>query len=260
MAGSRAASASSSGEVTAPHFFVSALGDVHPGETVRLSPEDSRHALRSLRLRPGEGVTLADGTGWSARGGMQPADGDAAVVEVLELEFAEQASPRVIVTMAPPKGDRLAWAVQKLVEVGVDELWLLADAERAVRRPKRGDRERVAEGRLERIAREAAMQSRRRFVMEVGWTTFEEAIDPAGDPVLLLWEGATQPMHAEPIDGSAETVRLVVGPEGSFSDVEIEQATVAGAKPVSLGPAILRTETAAVAAAVLVLGRLGRLG
>jgi 16S rRNA (uracil1498-N3)-methyltransferase len=191
---------------------------------------------------------------------MRAPDGDLAVVEVLELEFAEQASPRVIVAMAPPKGDRLAWAVQKLAEVGVDELLLLADAERAVRRPKRGDRERIAEGRLQRIAREAAMQSRRRFVMEVGWTALEEAVQGAAGPTLLLWEGATDPLHAQPLGDAAEAIRLVVGPEGGFSEVEVEQATVAGASPVSLGPAILRTETAALAASVLVLGRLGRLG
>jgi 16S rRNA (uracil1498-N3)-methyltransferase len=245
--------------VTAPHFFVSTLGDVEPGGTVRLSPSDSRHALRSLRLRPGEDVSLADGSGWFARGGMRTADGDLAVVEILELEFAEQPSPRVIVAMAPPKGDRLAWAVQKLAEVGVDELLLLADTERAVRRPKRGDRERGAEGRFQRIAREAAMQSRRRFVMTVGWTSYEDAVD-SGGPVLVLWEGATASLGAEEIAHSAEAVGLVIGPEGGFSEVEVEQATVAGARLVSLGRAILRTETAALAASVLLLGRLGRLG
>ncbi len=247
--------------MTAPHFFVSTgLGDVAPGGTVRLSPEDSRHALRSLRLRAGEVVTLADGSGWFARGGMRAAEGDLAVVEVLELEFEPQAPPRVVVAMAPPKGERLAWVVQKLAEIGVDELLMLADAERTVRRPKRTDRERIAGGRLRRIAREAAMQSRRRFVMDVGWTTLEEAFEPAGGPVLMLWEGAIEPLRMERIDGTAETVRLVVGPEGGFSEIEVEEAIAAGARPVSLGRAILRTETAALAGSVLVLGSLGRLG
>src|SRR5262249_27421377 len=125
----------------------------------------------------------------------------------------------------------------------------------------RGERERVADGRLQRIAREAAMQSRRRFVMDVGWITLEEAVASTGGPVLLLWEGATEPLRrAEPIDAAAEVVRLVVGPEGGFSEVEVELATVAGARTVSLGPGILRTETAALAGAVLVLGHLSRLG
>jgi 16S rRNA (uracil1498-N3)-methyltransferase len=246
--------------VTAPHFFVSTLGDVGSGGTVQLSPEDSRHALRSLRLRPGEDVSLADGSGRFARGGILRDEDGIAVVEVLELESVEQPAPRVVVAMAPPKGDRLAWAVQKLAEVGVDDLLLVADAQRAIRRPSRGDRERVAEGRLERIAREAAMQSRRPFVMSVGWTSLEEAIAPASGPVLLLWEGSAEPLGTERLDTSLEEVRLVIGPEGGFSEVEVELATVAGARPVSLGPAILRTETAALAGAVLVLGRLGRLG
>jgi 16S rRNA (uracil1498-N3)-methyltransferase len=250
--------------VTAHHFFVSGLADVAAGGTVELSAEDSRHALRSLRLRPGEDVSLADGSGLYARARLVRDESGRAVFEVMEVESRPQPRPALTVAMAPPKGDRLAWSVQKLAEVGVDELLLMAGTERAVRRP---DPEQGGglDRRLARVAREAAMQSRRPFVMPVGWTTLEEATAPAGGPAVLLWEGATVPLR-EAMDAARESrpvpdaIRLVVGPEGGFSDVEIEAATVAGARIASLGPGILRTETAALVAAALALDHLGRLG
>jgi 16S rRNA (uracil1498-N3)-methyltransferase len=253
--------------VTAHHFFVSDAGGIGPGARVELSVEDSRHALRSLRMQPGEDVSLADGSGWFARGKLAGGHGDVATIEILEVEVRPQPRPAVTVAMAPPKGDRLAWAAQKLAEVGVDELLLLTDTERAVRKPGRGgaDRENALGLRLERIAREAAMQSRRPFVMSIGRTRMNDAAGDAGErgSVLLLWEGATTPiLTALDVDrmAGAEGIVLLVGPEGGFSEVELEEAIARAAAPVSLGPGILRTETAALTAAVLVLGRFGRLG
>jgi 16S rRNA (uracil1498-N3)-methyltransferase len=105
------------------------------------------------------------------------------------------------------------------------------------------------------------MQARRPFVMEVGEAGFEQALDQGDDLLLVLWEGATEPLHAAleavPLPGS---VRLLVGPEGSFSEAEVDRARVAGAKLVSMGSGILRTETAALAGAVIALTAYGRLG
>jgi 16S rRNA (uracil1498-N3)-methyltransferase len=256
--------------VTAPHFFVEHLAGVEPGHVAELSPADSRHALRALRLRPGEDVTLADGAGWFARGRMVPAPGrggdrrSVASVEVLEVEARAQPSPAVTVVMAPPKGDRLAWAVQKLAEVGSDRLVLVTDAERAVREVG-GERGRALLERLRAIAREAAMQSRRPFVMEIAESGLDAVLEgvSARGPVLMLWEGATEPLgEALPSLRAAapDAILLLVGPEGSFAQSEIDRAQVAGAHLVSLGPSILRTETAALAAAAIVLSAFGRLG
>ncbi len=248
--------------MTAPHFFVEHLDRTAPGAVVELSPADSRHALRSLRLRPGEEVTLADGGGRFARGRMRGERDRVAAVEVLEVEVREQASPRVTVAVAPPKGERLAWAVQKLAEIGVDGFDLLLGVERAVRAPK-VNREEGRTDRLRRIAREAAMQSRRPFVMEIGQTGMDAALAPAApdEPVLMLWEGAAEPivsaLEAAP---APVAVRVLVGPEGGFSEAEVDRAAVGGAVVVSLGPGILRTETAALVGATIVLARYGRLG
>jgi 16S rRNA (uracil1498-N3)-methyltransferase len=251
--------------VTAPHFFVEHLDQVDLGESVALSRLDSRHALRALRLRFGEDITLADGAGLFARGRMSGERDGLALVELLEIEEIAQPEPALTVAMAPPKGDRLSWAVQKLAELGVDRVDLLADTERTVRTleaPSGGIRTALLD-RLETVAREARMQSRRPFGMGVSVTTFDAEMDAAlaGSSALMLWEGAVISVRdALSTLPPAEELRLLVGPEGGFADVEIERARAAGVPLVTLGLGILRTETAAVAAAVVTLDTLGRLG
>ena len=242
--------------MSAPQFFVDALDE---GAPAALGEEDARHALRSLRLRPGDEVRLADGAGAVGRGTLR-AGGPPTLVDVAEVRRVARPAPTVAVAMAAPKGDRLAWAVQKLAEVGADEI-ALVESERAVRHweGERGERTRR---RLEAVARQAAMQSRRPFVPVLrGPWTLGRALqdDPAGTDVVVLWEGATAPL-AGALRGEASAIRLVVGPEGGFSEQEAGEAAAAGATLVSLGEGILRTETAALAATVVALHHLGRLG
>jgi 16S rRNA (uracil1498-N3)-methyltransferase len=241
--------------VTAPHFFVEMLKG--PDSTVSLAPADSRHALRSLRLQPGEEVSLADGAGTVARGRLVGEEDGLARIRVEEVHRAVRRPPIVSVALAPPKGDRLSWAVQKLAEIGADEV-VLMETGRSVRTwdDDRADR---AADRLRTVAREAAMQSRQPFVMEVTPAMpFQDAFPPGGVGI-VLWAGAeTRLSHILPDDASG--VRILVGPEGGFSQEEIDTAREAGVLEASLGPAILRTETAAFVGAALVLARYGRLG
>lgn len=240
--------------MSAPHFFVPSLA---PG-VVRLSATDSRHALRSLRMSPGEELTLADGRGAVGRGHLVGEEGGLAVVEVEAVSTRARPQPSVAVALAPPKGERLTWAVQKLAELGVEEV-LLVRAERSVREllPERAGR--VLE-RLRTVAREAAMQSRQAFVTEVReGGDLEAALRGGRDLVVLLWEEASLPLR-EVLPAKAPGVRLVVGPEGGFGVGEVDRALAAGAVPATLGTPVLRTETAAVVGAALVLARYGRLG
>jgi 16S rRNA (uracil1498-N3)-methyltransferase len=240
--------------VSAPHFFVPSL----LAPRVRLSAADSRHALRSLRMAPGEELTLADGRGTVARGRLVGEEGGLAVVEVSSVRTEPRPAPAVGVALAPPKGERLAWAVQKLAELGVEQL-LLVRAERSVRELLPGRAERVLD-RLRTVSREAAMQSRQPFVMDVrDGGDLDRAVEAGGALVVLLWEGATAPLR-EVLPAEAPEVRLVVGPEGGFGPGEVERAVARGAVPATLGQAVLRTETAAVVGAALVLARYGRLG
>jgi 16S rRNA (uracil1498-N3)-methyltransferase len=234
--------------VTAPLFFVESL---HAGP-VALSAQDSRHAMRSLRLRQGEEVTLADGEGVLALGRLRGERDGLAVFEVDSVSRVARPVPAVRVALAAPKGDRLSWAVQKLGELGADDVQLI-DSERSVR-------VQPALPRLRAVAREAAMQSRRPFVMGVeSGGSFTDALDPSGSTVVVLWEGAEARLGSM-LSADADAVRVLIGPEGGLSDGEVEAARTAGARLASLGPGILRTETAAVVGAALVLAHYGRLG
>jgi 16S rRNA (uracil1498-N3)-methyltransferase len=240
--------------MSVPHFFVDHLGD---GE-VLLSEVDSRHALRSLRLRPGDEVSLADGRGAVATGVISDERGNLAAVRVGAVSRVIRRGPVVSVAFAPPKGDRLSWAIQKLGELGVDEAVLMHTA-RSVRevRPHRSEH---ALGRLQVVAREAAMQSRQPFVMEVAaGATFEDFLATGRAPAILLAQTGQSGLPSL-IPEEAGGVRLLIGPEGGWTDEELNAAGTAGAALWSLGAQVLRTETAVVVGAALVLAHFDRLG
>jgi 16S rRNA (uracil1498-N3)-methyltransferase len=212
----------------AAHVFVA---DV---ESPELAPDDRHHLERVLRLRPGDEVTVADGAGrWRrCRFGrvVEPA-GDVAVEAPLV--------PAITIAFALTKGERPEWTVQKLTEVGVDRIVPFV-ADRSVVRWDSAKAARNAE-RLRRVAREAAMQSRRTFLPAIeGVTSFADVARRPG--AVLAAPGGAAPDLVRPC--------LLVGPEGGWSDEEL-----AGALPrVALGPTVLRAETAALAGAVLLAG------
>jgi 16S rRNA (uracil1498-N3)-methyltransferase len=161
--------------------------------------------------------------------------------------------------MAPPKGERLTWAVQKLTELGADEIVLL-ETPRSVRRWQGERAERIAV-RLDHVAREAAKQARRRFLPSLsGPVPWVEAVTPSGGPLVVLWERAERPLLDHLPAPAPDGISLVVGPEGGIPDDDARAAEAAGAELASLGQNVLRTETAAIAAAAITLARYGRLG
>jgi 16S rRNA (uracil1498-N3)-methyltransferase len=244
--------------VTLPHFFA---GAPEPGETVILEPEDAHHALRSLRLREGDELTSSDGAGAVARCRVVRARHLLVEAEVLGRTVEPRPRPELAVLLAPPKGDRLSWGVQKLTETGVDAL-VLVEAPRNVRRWT-GDRGARAVERLRAVAREASKQSRRRTIPQVdGPTPWEAALEEAlGEgPTMLLWEGARAGLLALLPQEAPARLTLIVGPEGGIPQEDAVRAEEDGAVLASLGPNILRTETAAVVAAAVSLARYGRLG
>ena len=239
-----------------PHFFA---GAPQLGDPVALAPEDARHAIRSLRLRVGDRFTSADGEGGVAVCRIVRADRLLVEAEVVERREEERAPPRLTVLLAPPKGERLTWAIQKLTELGTDEIVLL-ETSRTVRRftGERGDRISV---RLDAVAREAAKQARRVFLPEIGGPIpWVEAVVPREHPMFVLWEEGTDGLLPLLPEERPERLSLVIGPEGGIPEEDAREAERAGAKLAWLGEGLLKVETAAVAAAAVVLARYGRLG
>jgi 16S rRNA (uracil1498-N3)-methyltransferase len=197
-----------------------------------LDPADERHLFSVRRLRDGEAVIAADGSGaWRrcvVRGRSLAVAGEVVV---------EQAPAILLeVAFAPVKGDRSEWAVAKLTELGVDRIVAL-DCERAAVRWTAQTAPRALE-RWRRVAREAACQSRRVRLPEIlGPLRVEEL---AGLPGTALAVPGASPLP-EGIH------RVLIGPEGGFT----ERERLAAEREVGLSDGVLRTETAAVAAGVL---------
>ncbi len=195
------------------------------------------------RLRPGDAVCLFNGDGRQYPAEVRAVSRRTVSLDVVGVEEpARELSFRLEVAVPLPKGDRAQFLVEKLTELGATTLVPLRTA-RSVVHPR--------ETRLEKLQRhviEASKQCGRNVLMNVApltdWETYCQRGDlPArrvlGHPGAPAW------------DGSAGQDRLVaVGPEGGFTDAEVEQARVAGWCLVGLGPRILRVETAALALAL----------
>jgi 16S rRNA (uracil1498-N3)-methyltransferase len=224
------------------------------GGEVALSPDDSRHLARVVRRRPGDGVELTDGAGrlWPA---VVVAVGERAVVRVGAPRTAPEPPP-VVLYLGLTDWARIDMVVEKAAELGVREVALMT-SERARRVPGADAWERRRE-RLDRVARAAARQSGQAWLPRLrGLVPFGDAvaeiptgegflIDPRGDAAITVAAGSGR-------------AALLVGPQAGFSEAEVGRARAAGLAVCGLGPAVLRTETAAIAAVTLALAAAGRL-
>jgi 16S rRNA (uracil1498-N3)-methyltransferase len=215
------------------HVFVEDLS------SPALAPDDERHLASVLRLRDGEHVTACDGAG-SVVSCLVSNAGRGRIHLEPQGEPVREArpTPAITIAFALVKGDRPEWAVQKLVEIGVDRIVPLVTA-RTVVRPT-GAAASARNVRLRRVAREASMQCRRAFLPEVEEVT-------ALDTLLTGSGGGLAVAEAQGLPPVLDTPTLVVGPEGGFADSEIGD----GVPRVRLGPHVLRTETAAVVGGTL---------
>ncbi len=212
-----------------PHVFVADL------ERPQLDAEDHHHLTMVLRLRVGDELTIGDGRGaW--RNCRLASDAPEPVGPITEVP---RPRPDLTVAFALVKGQRPELVVQKLTELGVDVIVPFV-AQRSV---VRWDPERAAAagGRLNRVAREAAMQSRRSWLPEVA--TLASFAEVASLPGAARAErGGRPPTLANPT--------ILIGPEGGWADVE----RTGHVPEVALGPTVLRAETAAIAAGAVLAG------
>lgn len=248
-----------------PPVFLVAPGSLPAGAgRVVLDGPEGRHAARVRRLAAGEPVDLVDGTGGRAAGVVAAVRGDRVEVAVEEVRREPAPQPRLTVVQALAKGDRAEAAVAALTEVGVDAI-LAWPARRCV---VRWDGERAARGlaRWAAAAREASKQARRAWVPEVrgpvGTAEVTDLLRRAALPV-VLHEGAADGLADLAVPAAGEVV-VVVGPEGGLAEDELAGFAAAGARTCRLGPTVLRTGTAGVVAAAVLLARsprwAGRLG
>ena len=177
------------------------------------------------------------------------------IADVIARDFVEQPSPHLIVFPAVPKAGKLETIVQKLTEIGVDEIrpWF---ASRSVAHwDERKSASRTT--RMQTVAKEAAMQSRRAWLPIV---VAPAPLQDLPDLCFVLHEDADSRIGVVLPTVAPQTIGVIIGPEGGLDPSELEHLSAIGATIVSLGQQVLRTETAALVGPVLVLGHFRRLG
>lgn len=221
---------------------------------VRLDGPEGRHAATVKRLRAGETVLLADGRGGLAHAVVDTTGRDTVGLTITGRRTLDPPAPRVLLAQALVKGDRGELAVELATEAGVDAV-LPWRAARCVARWEDGPRGEKALARWRSTAREAAKQARRPWLPEVSEPVSTAVLArrvAAAACTLVLHEGAAGPLVEVDLPASGDLL-LVVGPEGGITDAEVAELVAAGARPVRLGPEVLRASTAGAVA----LGALG---
>ncbi len=222
------------------------------GDLAALPAEEAKHAAKVLRLKPGDEVCAMDGAGRRWRAEMA---GEGRV-RLLEELPANECAARITVYEGLPKADKLDFIAQKLTELGAARL-VPVKMERCVVKLDGKDGLKRRE-RLHKIAQEAAKQCRRGLPMDVSEPVDWKAaltVMAAHDALLIPWEDARGTRLKDVFKElpEARDIGIVIGPEGGMSPEEVDAMLQIGGRTVTLGPRILRTETAAVVAAALAM-------
>lgn len=220
--------------------------------------DEGFHAANVRRIRVGERLDLSDGAGTLAHCVIEDVGKGRLSARVLDRQTVAPVAPPVTVVQALPKSERSELAIELATEAGADA-FVAWHAARCVARWDGSTRVEKGLRRWRAVARSAARQSRRAYIPPVtGVASTTELVSLVGDHVangavvLALHESASVRLAELPV-GQANSLVLIVGPEGGIADDEIAALTAAGATAVRLGPTVLRTSSAAAVA----LGALG---
>lgn len=242
-----------------PKFFVDPeeIGDA----SIRLTGDQAAHIAKTLRMRPGDLLTVCDGANIDRVCRIVSLSAREVEAEILSAETcASEPSLELTLFLSLPKSDKLELVVQKAVELGAARICVFRSAY-SIPDPDRQSFEKRLQ-RLGRIAREAAGQSLRGRIPAIeGLFGYDEMLERASrcDAALFFYERGGRDLKTLLRD-DVRTAAVVIGPEGGFSEEEHRRAGEAGLMTATLGPRILRCETAAICAVAAVLFQAGELG
>ncbi len=229
------------------HFFVSPQQVKE--EKIYVEGSDVNHIKNVLRMKLGEKLTVNDGEGWQYLCEVESYESDMAVLHIVEKSKAEtELSSRIYLFQGLPKQDKMELIVQKAVELGAYQVIPVSTKRAVVKLDAKKAGKKVE--RWQQIAVSAAKQAGRGIVPTVGEVcTYAQALKMAEelDVVLIPYELAEGIEETKKIIAGirpGQSVGVFIGPEGGFEEEEVKLAMEAGAKPVTLGRRILRTETA----------------
>ena len=232
---------------------------LEPGARLTLTGGAAGHLTRVLRLRPKAALKLFNGRGGEFRASIERAQGSKVTVAIGEYEPIERESPfPLTLAQGVSRGERMDLVVQKATELGVARLVPLLTERSIVRLDEEQSDRKSSHWRAIAIA--ACEQCGRNRLPEVGLPAQlrEFLRQPCGDSVRLLLSPLARQRIGD-VPRPARGVTVLIGPEGGLSDAEQEDALTAGFIAVNLGPRVLRTETAAIAALTLLQREFGDL-
>lgn len=211
--------------------------------TYLLSEDESKHAVRVLRLNVGDAVDLLDGRGGLYKATVADANPKRCQLRITHHEIVAPRPYFTHVAVAPTKNlDRMEWFVEKAVEIGVERISFLRCA--------RSERRELKLERLEKIVISALKQSGQAWLPQLDdmtdYATFVASVAPETTFIAHLEEGERTALAQ--VAGTGPGCCVLIGPEGDFTPSEISLALSRGIRPVTLGKSRLRTETAALAA------------
>ncbi|MFQ5808849.1 MAG: 16S rRNA (uracil(1498)-N(3))-methyltransferase [Armatimonadota bacterium] len=245
-----------------PRVFVSS--DDISANIVSIDGSDAHHLGLVLRLTPGDTFVAVDEFGREHTASVELVRRDLITGRVVETRTPDvEPKARIVLAQAVPKAKKMDLIAQKCTELGVGVI-IPMTTERVIPQSDEA-KARQRRERWQRIATEASRQSHRTVIPEVRpIVAFDEALQElAAMDLCLLFSEAEERRPLRQVLGhgiQVSSLGIVIGPEGGFSVAELEAATEAGAVPVTLGPRILRTETAALAALTIALYELGEMG
>ncbi len=246
-------------------FFVSA--DNIQGDIASINKQEARHMKKVLRLKTGDEVILFDGSGHEYQAILMDEQKNGLLARISETSLKED-PPEISLCLIQgiAKGDKMDSIIQKASEIGVAAIYPLWSERSIVR--LQGDSAEKKVIRWQHIAREACKQCRRNLVPLVKpLIKINSIYEEIGDlPAVMLYENEMDNGLRQVLNNIKDQVAaqgklfLIVGPEGGFSEAEVKTAAKHGVNMVSLGPRILRTETAGIVASSIILYEYGQLG
>jgi len=248
-----------------PRFFI--FKEFNPDESVTISGDDARHIIKVLRYKPGDLLKLSDGRNTEAKAVIEEIDSKNLQIKtkILEKNITEYIKPAITLFQGLPKGEKPDLILQKNTEIGVSKFVPIITERTVTRISQMKLSSRIK--RWEKIVLEASKQCMRTDIPEICEArSFDKGLEDIKDYDLAIipWELERSCFLKQVLRGVKYhddlKIAVFIGPEGGFSSVEIQKAESCGAIPVSLGPRILRTETASIAVCAAIMYELGELG
>lgn len=254
----------SDGGVFMPKFFV--FGELGTNNNIEIKGEDAHHIIKVLRYKLGDVIKISNGQDLEGTGVIEEVDKKNIKIKIRIIEKNNIVKIRPVLSLYQGllKGDKMDFVIQKNTELGVARIIPLITQRTVVDLSDKKIEARAL--RWEKIAKQASKQCMRPDMPRVEPVlNFNEALVDAKkhQKVLIPWElekSVSLKNVLKPIDKSICNIAVLIGPEGGFSEEEVKIAIMEGFEPVSLGPRILRSETASITVCSIIMYELGDVG